>query len=882
MPGQRSTILRQIDLAFNVGTVGGLSDAELVERFVARRGPMAEAAFAALVRRHGPMVHRVCRVIVRDHHAAQDASQATFLVLARKAGSLRVEKSLGPWLHGVACRVAAKARAAEARRQAREARVAGMTPTLVSDEHRDDVGPMIHEEIARLPDRYRAPIILCDLEGRTYEEAARMLGRPVGTIKSRLARGREHLRGRMIRRGVAPAALASAGLLSIQSARSAGWAASIDAVSRVAVQLAAGRAAAELVPTAVLVLMEGALKMMSLSRLKLAVTTLLVGCGAFSLPVVSGQLGPGEHGRIVGPEQPTERPPTPIEPKAPASAPEPRVWSRNPWETVVRIKVAGPHSIGLASGTIIRSTAEESLILTCGRVFKLENRPSYVPPSLFPRPITVDRFDGRPEPQPSGPPKVKSVESFGGQVIDFDLTRDVGLIRIRPGRRLPASKIVPSWWQPRIGFRMLTIGCSEGQDATAWHTRIVNPRKNGFIQGQPDYEAIECESAPKQGRTGGGLFTADGYLAGVCNFAEPEGDRGLYATPASIYRLLDRNNLAFLYAEPTAAEPTAAEPELDELIRTAEGQLRDGDREAVGRTLGRLNTLIDARRQGLQDALRSLDAHYARRRDELGRRASEMRPEPSGDAASGGGIAVPGVDLAPDPPAPQGAEARLDRILEEWHRRSAAHASLDVRFTLRERDSRWAEDVSGTGHIVLTSAGRMLVEIDRGTKGAHDKERIIWGEDAVHQFISKPKTHIAWPVAAGDRGRLPAFLALPFCWKLNVEGLKSRFRVELVADKPPGTCLLRFTPLTPIGRETLSKALVELDLSTYLPRRYVLISPDGKSTRDFCVTEAQCDRSHPEEYWLVPDVSGWNVTRPLANQAVERWLSRLIKPDLVP
>jgi hypothetical protein len=259
-----------------------------------------------------------------------------------------------------------------------------------------------------------------------------------------------------------------------------------------------------------------------------------------------------------------------------------------------------------------------------------------------------------------------------------------------------------------------------------------------------------------------------------------------------------------------------------------------------------------------------------------------MRPEPTGEALPAGGIPVPGVDLVPDRPAPQGAEARLDRIIEEWHRRSAAHASLDVRFALRERDSRWSEDVSGIGRIVLTSGGRMLVELDRGIGGAHDEERIIWGEDSVHQFISKTKTHIAWSIAAEDQGRLPAFLALPFCWKLNVESLKSRFRVELVAEQRPTTCLLRFTPLTPIGRETLSKAYVELDRSTYLPRRYVLISPNGRSTRDFCVTEAQCDQPHPEQFWRIPDDRGWKVTRPVAGQAVERWLSGLIKPDLVP
>jgi RNA polymerase sigma factor (sigma-70 family) len=323
MPGPRSTILRQIDLAFNVGVVGGLSDAELVERFVARRGPTAEAAFAALVRRHGPMVHRVCRAIVRDHHDAQDASQATFLVLARKAGSLRVGESLGPWLHGVACRVAAKARAAAARRQAHEVRAARMTPTLVSGASRDEVGPIIHEEIARLPERYRVPLILCDLEGRTYEEAARMLGRPIGTIKSRLARGREHLRGRMIRRGVAPAVLASAEFLSAQSARSATWAASIEATSRIAAQLAAGRVAADLVPTTILVLMEGALKMTSLSRLKVAVATLLAGCGAFSIPVFCDQASPGEPGRIAGPAEPSS-------PEAPGTRRSPSLRRRGP------------------------------------------------------------------------------------------------------------------------------------------------------------------------------------------------------------------------------------------------------------------------------------------------------------------------------------------------------------------------------------------------------------------------------------------------------------------------------------------------------------------------------------------------------------------------
>jgi hypothetical protein len=100
-------------------------------------------------------------------------------------------------------------------------------------------------------------------------------------------------------------------------------------------------------------------------------------------------------------------------------------------------------------------------------------------------------------------------------------------------------------------MKVLTVGCSEGDDATAWHTVIKRPRIVNFLSGKPSYEAMECAVAPKQGRSGGGLFTIDGYIAGVCNFAEPQGDHGLYATPRSIYSLLARNNLMALYAPAT-------------------------------------------------------------------------------------------------------------------------------------------------------------------------------------------------------------------------------------------------------------------------------------------------------------------------------------------
>jgi thiol-disulfide isomerase/thioredoxin len=222
----------------------------------------------------------------------------------------------------------------------------------------------------------------------------------------------------------------------------------------------------------------------------------------------------------------------------------------HPIKTVVRIKVQGPHSTGFGSGTIIYSSPEQSIILTCAHIFKLEGRKQQVPAAEFPRQVVIDLFDGELHPQPSGPAKADYVESFPGRAVDYDFNLDVGLIVFRPGRQLPASRVVPKHWQPRsepLPMRMLTVGCSEGNDATVWPTRIMNPRMKGFLQGQPSYEAIECEKAPKQGRSGGGLFTTDGHIAGVCNFAEPQGNHGLYATPRSIYALLDHNNLTALY-----------------------------------------------------------------------------------------------------------------------------------------------------------------------------------------------------------------------------------------------------------------------------------------------------------------------------------------------
>ncbi len=226
-----------------------------------------------------------------------------------------------------------------------------------------------------------------------------------------------------------------------------------------------------------------------------------------------------------------------------ADAQEPSRTNPNPWETVVRIKIHGNGMIGFGSGTIISSTPDESIILTCAHIFKIEGqRP--LPPARFPSRITVDLFDGKLTSMKV--PQVHPIETLEGQAIDYDFARDVGLIRIRPGRRLPFARVVPPSWTPQKGTKMTTVGCSLGQDATAWTTYILQPHTTG-LTGSPHYEAIECKTAPKQGRSGGGLFTEDGFVAGVCDFAEPRGNVGFYASPRSIYHMLDANKMVALY-----------------------------------------------------------------------------------------------------------------------------------------------------------------------------------------------------------------------------------------------------------------------------------------------------------------------------------------------
>ncbi len=275
--------LKHLRTLWSEGAVSSLDDRELLARFVAHTGDAAEAAFAALMERHAPMVLLVCRQMLCDDHDAQDACQATFLVLARKARSIKKPEALGSWLHGVALRVSAKAKTAAARRRSHERRGGEMAARSESERPRTDPCPELHEEINRLPERYRLPLVLCYLEGLTHDQAAHKLGWPLGTVESRLARARDRLRRRLAHRGVMPgvALLGARSLADVmRTTVSPAW---IEATARSATQFAEGKAAAAVASANVAFLTGETLQMMTLSQIKLAI--------AYMLAAVAGATG---------------------------------------------------------------------------------------------------------------------------------------------------------------------------------------------------------------------------------------------------------------------------------------------------------------------------------------------------------------------------------------------------------------------------------------------------------------------------------------------------------------------------------------------------------------------------------------------------------------
>ena len=298
----------QINRLFVEGTVSGLSDGQLLERFLDGRD---EAAFTALVERHGPMVFRTCQAVIRDHGAAEDAFQATFLVLVCKARTIRGRQAIGGWLHRVAYRIAIQASADAARQRGRERLVSDL---VVEDQSRDDSSvewrQIVHDEVARLSDKYRLPVLLCDLEGKTHSQAASELKWGEATVRRRLAGAHDLLRSRLGRRGVG---LTVAGLAAAlgRSADAEISATCIQTTVRAAAQMSTTAmriAIGEVVSTTAAALVRSSLRTMLLGELKtiMSVTTVLGFLGSLAWGVAL--FGPAERHAAVAIPKPRDVP----------------------------------------------------------------------------------------------------------------------------------------------------------------------------------------------------------------------------------------------------------------------------------------------------------------------------------------------------------------------------------------------------------------------------------------------------------------------------------------------------------------------------------------------------------------------------------------------
>jgi RNA polymerase sigma factor (sigma-70 family) len=285
------------------GDSAHISDDQLLERFVTQRD---EAAFELLVWRHGKMVLGVCRRLLRDIHAAEDAFQASFLVLARRAPSIRKHASVGGWLYKVAYRVAVQARAQTIKRTSREIPLPDgfgtetQTDPFFEAEQRE-LRAVIDEEVNRLPEKYQVPFVLCYIEGKSNQEAAREIGCPLGTVESRLSRARQRLRTRLSRRGFVSAMGLTTAMLSESVASTSVPTTLVMRTGTVAVRVAAGQVAGA-VPAPVAALTEWELKAMF--RTKLRIIAVLLTVGLLGTVGLSSHLVRGEKSLENDPDNP--------------------------------------------------------------------------------------------------------------------------------------------------------------------------------------------------------------------------------------------------------------------------------------------------------------------------------------------------------------------------------------------------------------------------------------------------------------------------------------------------------------------------------------------------------------------------------------------------
>jgi RNA polymerase sigma factor (sigma-70 family) len=479
---------------------GNFTDRELLERFSTSRD---EAAFETIVRRHGGSVLGVCQRVLGNVDDAEDAFQAVFLILARKAESVRWQASVGGWLYQVAYHVAIRARRAQARRRTHELRAPPMESRLCNTTPESDLRPIIDDELQRLPAKYRLPLLLCYLQGKTREEAAEHLGWTPGEVKGRLEKGRELLRGRLVRRGLVASGVALPTVFTSEVAL---------ALPTKLISTTVRAAIAGSGTVAVNELMQGALQVMFWNKLKKV---------ALVAAVVAVLGGSGVVGMMIRPSSSTARA-VPLPPKAerPAKAAPPAVEKNGLSVTVVPARRDFAVQEPLAFTVTFKNVSREPFFLaeagyfwdwkiTCGQFWQVQplfDAKRAYPPSQLLEPgqeirteVVLDekrspfqfKWIGEQE-QSVGPRKFLSAGKYP-LALDIRLSTDrraerrgdykhphwTGEIATKPVEIEINDEGVISWGKARNGIRLgisprsLTVAADqEAIEITAWFENI--------------------------------------------------------------------------------------------------------------------------------------------------------------------------------------------------------------------------------------------------------------------------------------------------------------------------------------------------------------------------------------------------------------------------
>lgn len=494
--GPPSGILHHLRRAMRLRDEAARTDRQLLEDYTRRQD---ESALAALVQRHGPMVWGVCRRVLSNHYDAEDAFQATFLVLVRKAAAIAAPELLANWLYGVAHQTARKARATVARRTVRERLVTDMPePAVVEKDLWNDLRPVLDQELSRLPDIYRVVLVLCDLEGKTRTEAARQLGLPEGTVGSRLARARGRLAKRLTARGVTLSGGALAAMLAPNVASAGVPDAVVSSTLRAARFLALGHvAAAGVISPKVAALTDGVLKAMLVSKLKAVVAVgLVLGVLVTGATVLTRRTAVAQNGQSPAPEDPMATP----------QKPEPEKESFTAWGPEVGGLQAGlgfrpgqkrvyHHGESVAVVVRVRNVGKEVVEFQYIWAFLVENLPKITDAEGKLVPLPGFAALGLHHPR-------SSTIAPGKEVVLYEWSFDLR----------PNGEPGPKGWLTIHGTGKLSLQCERVVGPTSANPVHPNPAMSKLATGKLELDVKEPEKQPQQEEKEG--FTAWGQEVG--------------------------------------------------------------------------------------------------------------------------------------------------------------------------------------------------------------------------------------------------------------------------------------------------------------------------------------------------------------------------------